>query len=236
MLGYDPNDAGLTRILMQSAGTWYFDKDGNATIAGNAGLKAALEVQQKIMQAGIYKPAAGWADWVGAFTSGDVATVTTGVWITGTVKAQADQKGKWGVAAIPKLDVPGAGQASNLGGSSWYVLSGSAAKDEAIDFLNETFGKDVDFYQKILVDRGAVGSLLASRDGEAYGVADEFFGGQKVWQDFSNWLGQVPSVNYGVFTNEVDAAIAAELPKLGQGLAVDEMLKSVDAQVQTQIK
>ncbi|WP_237153427.1 ABC transporter substrate-binding protein [Oryzibacter oryziterrae] len=236
MLALDPNDAGYVRIFMQSAGSWYFDKDGNPNILDNPGLKAALEVEQKILQAGIYKPAAGWADWVGAFTSGDVASVTTGVWITGTVKSGADQKGKWGVAPIPKLDVPGAVAASNLGGSSWYVLSGSKAKDEAIDFLNEIYAKDIDFYQKILVDRGAVGSLLAARTGTAYSSNDEFFGGEPIWQNFSDWLSKVPSVNYGVFTNEVDSAIAAHLPDLAKGTSVDDVLKAVDAQVKSQLQ
>ena len=31
-----------------------------------------------------------------------------------------------------------------------------------MDFLAEVWGKDVDFYQKILVDQGALGSLLAA--------------------------------------------------------------------------
>ncbi len=92
--------------------------------------KAALETEQKILQPPTSSsPAAGWTEWVGTFTSGDVASVTTGVWITGTVKAQPDQSGKWGVAPIPALDVEGATHASNLGGSSWYVLERSAEKD-----------------------------------------------------------------------------------------------------------
>jgi lactose/L-arabinose transport system substrate-binding protein len=236
MLGLDVNDAGFIRILMQSAGGWYFDKDGNLSINGNPALKAALETEQKILQAGIYKPAAGWTEWVGTFTSGDVATVTTGVWITGTVKAQADQSGKWGVAPIPKLNVEGASNASNLGGSSWYVTANSAEKDEAIDFLNEIYAKDIDFYQKILAERGAVGSLLAAREGAAYSEADPFFGGEKVWQNFSDWLAKVPSVNYGVFTNEVDTAVTAHLPSLGQGAPVNDVLKAVDSQAQGQIQ
>ncbi len=236
MLALDPNDAGYVRIIMQSAGSWYFDKDGNANITGNAGLKAALDVEAKIMKANIYKPVAGWNNWVGAFTSGDVASVFTGVWITGTVKSQADQAGKWGVAPLPKLDLPGAVAASNLGGSSWYVLSASKAKDEAIDFLNDVYAKDIDFYQKILVERGAVGSLLAARTGTAYSSNDAFFGGEPIWQNFSKWLSEVPSVNYGVFTNEVDSAIAANLPSLGKGASVDDVLKAVDAQVKTQIQ
>ncbi|MDB5556024.1 MAG: lacE [Rhizobium sp.] len=236
MMGLDVNDAGFIRILMQSAGGWYFDKDGNLSIEGNPALKAALETEQKILQAGIYKPAAGWTEWVGSFTSGDVATVTTGVWITGTVKAQADQSGKWGVAPIPKLNVEGASHASNLGGSSWYVIESSAEKDEAIDFLNEVYAKDIDFYQKILVNQGAVGSLLAARSGPAYSEKDAFFGGEPVWQNFSDWLAKVPSVNYGIFTNEIDTAVTAHLPDLAKGANVDDVLKAIQSQGEGQIQ
>lgn len=236
MMGLDVNDAGFIRILMQSAGGWYFDKDGNLAIEGNPALKAALETEQKILQAGIYKPAAGWTEWVGTFTSGDVASVTTGVWITGTVKAQADQSGKWGVAPIPKLNVEGASHASNLGGSSWYVIESSAEKDEAIDFLNEVYAKDIDFYQKILVNQGAVGSLLAARSGPAYSEKDAFFGGEPVWQNFSDWLAKVPSVNYGIFTNEIDTAVTAHLPDLAKGANVDDVLKAIQSQGEGQIQ
>ena len=236
MMGLDPTDAGLVRIIMQSAGQWYFDKEGKANITGNAALKGALETVGKIMSSNIYKPAAGWADWVGTFTSGDVATVITGVWITGTVKAQPDQAGKWGVAPIPALSIDGATHASNLGGSSWYVLESSAEKAEAIDFLNAVYAKDVDFYQTILQDRGAVGSLLAARSGAAYGEADAFFGGEKVWQNFSDWLAKVPSVNYGIFTNEADTAVTAQLPALSQGTPVDDVLKAIDAEVSAQVQ
>ncbi|OLP57705.1 ABC transporter substrate-binding protein [Xaviernesmea oryzae] len=237
MIGIDVNDAGFTRILLQSAGRWYFDKDGNLDIAKNPAMKAALEVQQKMFRAGIHRPASGWTDWVNGFTSGDVAAITTGVWITGTVKAQAEQSGKWGVAPIPSLTVEGATHASNLGGSSWYVTENSKVKDEAIDFLNTIFGKDVSFYQKILTERGAVGSLTAARTGEAYNLADPFFGGEKVWQHFSDWLAKVPPVNYGVYTNEVDAAVNAHLPELAKdGVSVDKVLAEIESQAQGQIQ
>jgi len=77
MIGIQANDAGLVRIMMQSASGWYFDKDGNPNIVGNAALKASLETFGKLMSSGVYKPAADWANWVGTFTSGDVATVVT---------------------------------------------------------------------------------------------------------------------------------------------------------------
>jgi lactose/L-arabinose transport system substrate-binding protein len=236
MMGIDPNDAGLIRILMQSGGEWYFDKDGNLNIEKNAALRAALETEGKLLKANIYKPTAGWSNWVASFTSGDVASVITGVWITGTVKAQADQSGKWGVAPIPSLGIDGASHASNLGGSSWYVLESSKEKDEAIDFLNEVYAKNIDFYQDILTKQGAVGSLMSARTGSVYSQPDAFFGGEKVWQNFSDWIAKVPAVNYGVFTNEVDTAVTANLPSLAKGASVDDVLKAIQSQAEGQIQ
>jgi lactose/L-arabinose transport system substrate-binding protein len=94
----------------------------------------------------------------------------------------------------------------------------------------------MDFYQTILQSRGAVGSLLASRTGRAYSEGDAFFGGTKVWQLFSDWLGQVPAVNYGIYTAEGDAAVAAQLPGLGQGLSVDQALDNIQNQLAAQIR
>jgi len=237
LLGVDLNDAGAIRILLQSAGKWYFTADGQADIAGSPVFKAALETYQRLLQAtDIYKPVAGWNEYTGAFTSGETAAVFTGVWMTATIKA-ANQAGLWGVAPLPKLaGVEGATNASNLGGSSWYVLSSSAEKDAAVDFLATVWGTDVDFYQKILVDQGALGSLLAAREGDAYKSSDDYFGGQAVWQSFSDWLAAIPGVNYGIFTNEADAAVVAQLPALAKGGSVDEAIAAIDAQVKQQIQ
>jgi lactose/L-arabinose transport system substrate-binding protein len=237
LLPIDPNDAGLFRIMLQSAGSWYFDADGNVTIADNPVFKEVLSTYQDLIASGITKPVAGWTEYTGSFTSGDTLGTVTGVWMVGTIKANADQSGKWGIAPIPSLDgVDGATNASNLGGSSWYVLSSAPNKAEALDFLATIWGQNVDFYQEILVNQGALGSLLAARDGAAYAASDEFFGGAPVWQNFSDWLGQIPSVNYGIFTNEADAAVVAQIPALTSGGNVDEIAAAIDSQVRQQIQ
>ena len=236
LLDLDLNDSGLIRMMMQQAGTWYFNEDGSLNIIDNAPLKKALETYAKFYQADLVKPVSGWAEYTGAFTSGEVAVVPVGVWITGTIKANADQSGLWGVAPIPRLDIEGAVNASNQGGSSWYVLASSDNKEEAIDFLKTVWGSDVDFYQKILVNQGAVGSLLAAREGEAYKATDEFFGGAPVWQNFSDWLSQIPSVDYGVFTAEVDAAVQAQLPTIIEGGDIDAALQAINDQATQQMQ
>lgn len=235
MLDLDLNDAGPIRIMMQSAGGWYFTPDGKVDIKGNPVFKAALTAFTKILRSDIWIPVSGWSNYTGGFTSGKVAGAITGVWMTGTLKAHPDQSGDWAVAPIPKLSgVKGATHYSNLGGSSWYVLSSSKHQAAAIDFLKQIWAKDVGFYQKILVKEGAVGTLLAARQGAAYKSSDPFFGGEPVWQDFSDWLGKIPGVNYGTFTNEADAAVAVQLPALAKGASIDKAIDAIDAQVRDQ--
>ena len=236
LLDLDLNDTGVIRMMMQSAGEWYFNEDGSLHITDNAALKKALETYAKLFQADLVKPVSGWAEYTGAFTSGEVAVVPVGVWITATIKANADQSGLWGVAPIPRLDMEGAVNASNQGGSSWFVLSSSDNKEETIDFLKTVWAGNVDFYQDILIKRGAVGSLLAAREGEAFKASDDFFGGAPVWQNFSTWLSQVPSVDYGTFTAEVDSAVQAQVPGIIEGGDLDAALQAIHDQAQQQMQ
>ena len=55
-------------------------------------------------------------------------------------------------------------------------------------------------------------------------------------QEIDALLAKVPAVNYGVVTNEVDTAVTAHLPSLGQGANIDDVLKAIDSQAQGQIQ
>ena len=118
----------------------------------------ALETVGKIMSSNIYKPAAGWADWVEPLrlVTSPPSSPASG---SPVPSRRSRTSGQVGVAPRSRPFRSGATHASNLGGSSWYVLESSAEKAEAVDFLNAVYAKDVDFYQTILQDRGAVGSL-----------------------------------------------------------------------------
>ena len=179
----------------------------------------------------------GWTDYTGAFTSGDIVGTIDGVWMTGTVKSQPDQSGKWGVAPIPKLvGVDGATNYSSEGGSSWYVLSSAPAKDAAIDFLKTVWAGDKDFYQNILTGQGAFSAWMPAVDGPAYASSDDFFGGQPVWKNFSDWQAKIPGIEYGLYTDEVNQAVLAQMPAIAQGGSVDDALKAINDQAQQQIQ
>ena len=236
LLGNDPSDLGLLRIMMQTAGVWYFNEDGSLNIKDNDALKEAVRVFKDLHVLNVARPTVGWSEWVGVVNSGQVASITSGVWITASVHAAADQSGKWAVAPTPRLNVEGAVNSSNLGGSSWYVLNSSNEKEQAIDFLNATYASGVEFYETILTNQGAVGSYLPAGSAPAYQQEDPYFAGQKIYADFANWIGEIPKVNYGMYTYEVDAAIAAQLPSIMQGMPIEKALENVEAQLKYQIQ
>ena len=227
----DPYDGGLMRTLLQCTGTWYFDEKGNPNMVNNSAMIEAVKVYKKLADSGISKEVTGWNEWVAAFNEGEVASVITGAWIIGSIKAELSQSEKWGVLPVPRLDIPGAVNASNLGGSSWYILQNSENRDLAIEFMKEIYAKDVDFYQKILVDRGAIGTWLPAQKGEAYMAPDPFFGNQRIYVDFSKWIEMIPPVDYGLYTYEADAAIMGIMPDVYTGkISVEEALKQAEAQ------
>lgn len=236
MLGNNPSDLGLLRVMIQGAGSWYFNEDGSLNIANNKALEEGIKIFRDLHRTEIARPTIGWSEWVGAVNSGAVASITTGVWITASVKAGEGQEGKWAIAPTPRLDLEGSVNSSNLGGSSWYVLNASKEKATAIDFLNETFGKDKDFYNQILQQQGAVGSYLPAGNTEAYQYEDSYFNKQKIYSDFNKWAAEIPAVNYGMYTYEVDAAIAAQMPSIMQGAPINKVLESVEQQLKYQIQ
>lgn len=233
----DPKDLGLIRMMIQSAGSWYLKEDGaTPNLAGNDVLKAAFETYKRLMDANIVKITSDWSQFVAAFNSGDVASVPTGNWITPSIKAEASQSGKWAIVPFPKLkDVPSSVNASNLGGSSWYVLN-IPGKEAAADFLAKTLGSNVDLYQQLVTQIGVIGTLKAAAAGEAYNKPDDFFGGQKTIADFSAWTEQIPKVNYGMHTYAIEDILAVGMQNYLKGTDIDKVLSDAQAQAESQVK
>ncbi len=64
-----------------------------------------------------------------------------------------------------------------------------------------------------------------------------FFGGQKkVFSDFSDWMQEIPSISYGLYTYEADAAIFGVMPEIYSGGSIEEALKKAENQVKSQIQ
>jgi len=237
MLTLDPNSVNIIRDMMWSSGRWYFDENGNINIANNPAIIEGAKIYKQIMDAGIVKLTTGWGEMVAALNNGDVASITTGCWIMPSIMAEPSQSGKWAVTHMPRLEIEGGTNYGNRGGSSWLVLKDSPNADLAADFLKETFGSDVDFYQTILRDVGAIATYLPAASGEEYGKEHEFFGGQKVFADLSEWASHVPSINMGIYSDEADTCLVSGMHEIINNNAdIMTTLQWVEDQLKQQIQ
>ncbi len=201
LISYDNTSFDFLRIMVQSTGTQFFNQDGSLNLRSDA-VKASLALLKEMNDKGILYQTEGWNNWIAALNGGDAAGFMNAIWMVGTVKSKPENAGKWMVAPTPLLEgVAGAQNASNNGGSSWYVFAKAKNKAAAIDFLKKTWASSdpaaLEFYDKILKGAGAMGTFLPSRSGSNYTAPDEFFyKSQAVYADFSAWMEKVPVLMY----------------------------------------
>ncbi|MDT4762935.1 ABC transporter substrate-binding protein [Sphaerochaeta sp. PS] len=237
LIANDKSDGGLFRIMLQSAGSWYFDNEGKPALVNNAALMEAMKLYKRFVAEDLALPSNGWNEWVGSFNSGKVASVITGVWIIGSIKAGVDQSGLWAVAPTPRLSLDKSVNASNLGGSSWFVLQNGANRDKAIAFMQEIYGNDKGFYQTILMNNGAIGSYMPAFSGDAFKALDPFFGNKAIFTDLSRWASMIPKVNVGQYTYEADAAVMAVMEDYYNGkTTLEQAVKSAENQLKNSIQ
>ena len=233
-LTLDPSDIGQIRMMIQSAGSWYTDADGNVTIADNAALESSIIVYKSLMEAGFVKQTSDWDQFVGAFNNGEVASVFTGCWITNSVKNAADQSGQWRVASLPRLsDIDTSVNASSIGGAGWYVLKNVGHEATAVDFLAKTFGSSKELMYQLGDEISLVNTLNAASD---YSKKDEFFGGQDVAADFGKWTANVPSVNYGENTYAIEDIMTEAVQAIVAGADMKETLADYQSQVEAAVQ
>ena len=234
MLTLDPSDLGQIRIMLQSAGSWYLKEDGQTVnLAENQQLKEALTIYKDLVDSGIAKQIADWDSFVSAFQTGEVASVPSGCWIGSSIMKATDASGKWAVTQIPRMGADSKSiNASSIGGGGWYVLNGVDGSDTAVDFLSATFASSKDLANTLVKDISLVSTLKASADTENYKAPSEFFSGQKIYEDLSDWSTKVPSVNYGLHTYTIEDILTESVQSIVNGGNMDDVLK--DAQTQAE--
>ena len=237
MIAFDPSSLETIRIMMQSAGSWYVKEDGKTVnIADNQALKDAIKIYKDAVDAGITKQVSGWDASVAAFQKGDVASVASGCWMSSSVQASQDQKGKWAVAAIPRMGSnPKSVNASNSGGSSWYVLDKVGNSDLAADFLASTFASSTDLMNDLVPAINLVSTLKSASTSENYSKPVEFYGNQEIFKDFSEWSNKIPAVNYGLYTYKLESVMSEGVQAIVGGADIDTTLKNTQAQAEAAV-
>lgn len=232
MLTLDPTDFPLVRIIMQSCGSWYVKPDGTtADIADNLALKQSLQIYEDLLANNLGVSVNGWNEFISAFQQGNVASVISGGWIISNLKEGSNQSGKWRIAQIPTVsDNPNATAASNVGGSAWYILKNSHNSQAATDFMITMFDEDKDFMNSLITEIGIVPSVKDPSVYDSYDAKSEFFGGQQATKLLTEMAAQVPTVNYGSKTYELEDILENEFQGALSDGSIDECL------ARTQIK
>ena len=236
MLTVDPGDLAIIRTAIQTAGSWYTLEDGvTPHIADNEELKIAFEFFARLITEGISTPVTDWGQFVGAFNNGDVWSVPTGNWITASVMSAQDQSGNWAIVPQPRLPrSPQAVNASNLGGSSWYVLN-IDGKEAAAEFLAATFGSNAEFYVELLNEIGAMGTFIPATRLAEFEQEVEFFARQRIFQDFAEWTQMIPDVNFGIHTYAIEDILAVAMQSYLNGQDLATVLQEAQSQADSQL-
>lgn len=231
----DHNDLGIIRVMMQSSGVWLTEEDGQTPyITENESLRLGFETYKELFDSGAMNVHNDWDQFLQAFNNGEVATVPTGNWITPSITAEDSQSGDWAIAPIPRQTIEGSVNASNLGGSSIYVLN-IDNNELAGEFLGSTFGSDVDFYQELATQINAIGAYEPAAEGEAYQVESEFFGGQMVNSNFAEWTQEIPEVEFGENTYAIEDILAVALQDYLNGADLNDVLESAQQQAESSL-
>lgn len=232
-----PQDsADFIAIMMQSAGTWYFDEKGNTTIVNNKPLQECMKIYKQMIDEGICLMATDWNGYIATIQGGQVAGTINGCWIIGSITAAADQKGKWAVVNTPRFgNISSSVNYSSNGGSSWMVMASSKNADVAVDFLKSTFAGSTELYDTILPSSGAIGTWIPAGNSPVYSQPQEFFQNQKIYADIVSYAAKIPRVKYGVYNYEARDAITLALYDILKGADIMEALQTAQDTVEFQL-
>ncbi len=194
----------------QQAGGTFFATDGDAwkvTVDSKATQQVAAVWQKQLDAKTTKVEVSDTPDWYQEVQNGTIATAFAPVWWAGVLEGSAaDSSGKWAVAPLPNYSADEKSTGTS-GGSATSVLKGCKDVQGAVDFAN-WMSTDEDA-MSILIDKAAL--FPASTKGQQNpalqkGVA--FFGGQKIFQEFSEYAKTIdPTWAYGPLNTETGAAI-----------------------------
>lgn len=227
----------LVLEMLQSAGASPI-VDGEVKIADNEVLAQAVDVYATLVNEGYMTEYTDWDQYIASMNNGDAAGVINGCWIMSSIQAAEDQSGNWTIVNMPALDdVEGATNYANCGGASRAVSSNCENTDLAFDFLKSTFGADVDLYDDLLVNAGAIASYLPAAESSVYQEASDFYGGQKVYADIVDFASQVPAFDCGAYYSDIRSALTDVVTNVVQnGADITEELQNAQDTVEFNIE
>ncbi|NRW26827.1 hypothetical protein DFH72_000512 [Clostridium beijerinckii] len=82
---------------------------------------------------------------------------------------------------------------------------------------------------------GLVSTLKSASTSENYSKPIKFYGDQQVFKDLSAWAEKVPSVNYGLYTYQLESVMSEGMQAIVNGADIDETLQKTQAQAEAAV-
>lgn len=220
------------RMMMMELGGFYFDEEGNPQVNSEESVKA-MEMCKGMYDEGITFNNSSWDDMVAGMSADKFACISEAVWMVGSIKdAVPDQEGKWAVMPLPAFEAETEVMGASNGGSVLAVPSASKnteAAQEFVKFCMEDVEANVEGFQNY----GLYPSYLPALESEAFEEGDEFFGGQKIFELFTEIGKKAPEVNY---TSNFAEALEMSKNSVAKILLEDEDVTEVLNQEQEEME
>ena len=88
---------------------------------------------------------------------------------------------------------------------------------------------------QLATDINLVSTLKAASEAEHYSKGVEFYGGQEIFKDFAEWTNEVPTVNYGENTYEIEDMMTEALQAILGGADVQQTLDQYQTQIESAV-
>ncbi|TFV99917.1 ABC transporter substrate-binding protein [Leifsonia flava] len=185
----DTGDAGTTTSMIWAAGGHPFSTTGDSTVKidlADKGTKKVADLWTPLINDKLLLPAAGWStEWYQGLANGNIATLTAGAWMAGTLASGVPTgAGQWRVAPLPTYEKGEKASAEN-GGGGYAVLKQSSTQKQLVAAAFIKFMDAGDGVQ-VMMKAGQFPSTVADLDSDAFlSAKNDFFGGQEVNKVFA---------------------------------------------------
>ena len=130
----------------------------------------------------------------------------------------------------------GSANGSSCGGAGWYVLKNVGDTDAAKDYLKNTFASSVELMNTLATEINLVSTMNAAASAENYAQGNEFYGGQTVFADLFAWQDNVPAVNYGMHTYQIESKMTEAVQAIKGGADIETVLADYQAQIEAEVR
>lgn len=200
------------RMLYQSAGTWFFDDNGNSNIQNNKAFEDAFKTIKSVYDAKIVYDAVGWDDYISAIANKKIVTLVGASWWAPIISAYTEQSNMWKITTMPRMSGNDAySNYSNLGGGNWFIINNNHSQ-EAAKFAVEMFGSNIELanymantYFVLPTNKKVISKLTTCES--------EFWCGQDIAGTICSYNDYIKPIKYGLNTYEITYTVG---PIVGQ--------------------